>query len=83
MLNAADLPQDLDAHRFLVQWYGQDECIVEQHRGILCFDSEMLRFATEQGTLSVEGQDLGLEVLTDSRAKIKGQIISLSIEAKS
>jgi sporulation protein YqfC len=83
VLKTADLPQELDAHRFFVQWYGADECMVEQHRGILCFDSNTLRFATDQGTLIVTGQSLELEALTDSRAKINGQIISLSIEVKS
>lgn len=83
ILNAADLPQELDAHRFFVQWYGNDECLVEQHRGILCFDGSSVRLATEQGTLCISGNALELQTLTDSRAKVTGQIESLRIEEKS
>ncbi|MBR4906030.1 MAG: YabP/YqfC family sporulation protein [Clostridia bacterium] len=83
VLKAAELPQDLDAHRFFVQWYGSNECLVEQHRGILCFDGHLIRFQTEQGVLNVAGEALVLDALTDSRAMINGQIQTLSIEAKS
>ena len=83
ILRSADLPQELDAHRFFVQWYGMDECLVDQHRGILLFDSAMIRLQTDQGVLCVTGNGLELEALTESRAKINGQIAGLSIEAKS
>ena len=83
VLKTAELPQDLDANRFFVQWYGSTECLVEQHRGILCFDGDLIRFQTDQGVLSVSGNALVLDTLTDSRAMINGQIQTLSIEAKS
>ena len=83
ILKAADLPQELDAGRFYMQWYGIDECSVAQHRGILCFDGKTVRLATDQGVLCVLGDSLELEALTDSRALIKGQIESVRIEAKS
>lgn len=82
-MNAAELPQDLDPHRFFVQWYGADECLIERHRGILCFEDERIRVETEQGVLCVSGHGLSLETLTDTQLKISGQIIVLSIEAKS
>lgn len=83
ILKAAELPQELDAHRFFVQWYGKDECLVEQHRGILCFESGRIRIDTEQGVLCMIGDSMELETLTESRVKITGQIQSLSIEVKS
>ena len=83
ILKAAELPQELDAHRFYVQWYGADECLIEQHRGILCFDAGLIRLATDQGTLCISGESLELEALTDSRAKVTGQIEAVRIEEKS
>ena len=83
VLRTAELPQELDASRFFVQWYGSNECLVEQHRGILCFDDELIRFQTDQGVLNVAGEALVLDALTDSRAMINGQIYTLSIEEKS
>jgi len=83
ILHAADLPQELDAHRFYVQWYGGDECVIEQHRGILCFEDAVVRLSTDQGVLRIEGETLALDSLTDSCAKITGNIIAVSIEAES
>lgn len=83
ILKTADLPQELDARRFFVQWYGTDECLVEQHRGILCFDDTKVRLLTDQGVLCVSGDSLALEALTESRAKITGRLLTLSIEDKS
>lgn len=83
VLKATELPQELDANRFFVQWYGSDACLVEQHRGILCFDGALIRFQTDQGVLTVSGEALVLDALTESRAMVNGQIQTLSIEAKS
>ena len=83
ILKAAELPQELDAHRFFVRWYGSDECLVEQHLGILCFESTRIRIDTEQGVLCILGDSMELEALTGSCVKINGQIRTMSIEAKS
>lgn len=83
VLRAAGLPQDVDPHRFFLQWTGGAECRIEQHRGILGFGKDRIRFLTEQGTLSVEGDDLMLVQLTEARAVVRGLIRSVSLEGKS
>lgn len=83
VVRAADLPMDLDPHLFFVQWLGGNECMIEQHRGILSFAATQIRFLTEQGILTAEGEDLELEQMTASRAKVCGKIRSVSLEAKS
>lgn len=82
-LRKTDLPPEIDAHRFSVQWFGSDECLIEQHRGILCFDASRIRFSTEQGVLSVEGRDLVLRELTETDARILGSVNCISLEEKS
>lgn len=56
--------------------------MIEQHRGILRFEADTIRFATEQGVLSVNGTDLQMEQLTATRARISGAITSVSLEEK-
>ncbi len=51
--------------------------------GILCFEDVRVRLRTEQGTLSIEGEELSLYELTATRAKVTGRILSLSVEGKS
>ena len=82
-MKIADLPQDLDPHRFFVQWYGLDALSIERHKGILRFGSSEIRFLTEQGVLTINGEDLTLQKLTESEANVFGRILCLSVEAKS
>ncbi len=78
-----ELPEELDPHRFFVQWIGNGACLIEQHRGILCFAATEIRFLTEQGVLTVCGDALVMDCLTDVRARVSGSVRSVSLEAKS
>ena len=80
---AAELPQDLDPHLFFVQWLGDRELLIEQHRGILRLESALIRFQTEQGVLNVSGENLEIVVLTESRSLITGSVTGVSLERKS
>lgn len=82
-MKTAELPQDLDPHLFFVQWLGNGECLIEQHRGVLRFDPDRIRFLTEQGTVEVTGEALVCEQLTEARAKVRGEIKSVTLEGKS
>ncbi len=79
----AELPQDLDPHLFFLQWLGGTKLLIEQHRGILRLDNVLIRFQTEQGVLTVSGNDLGIDVLTENRSLITGSIGSVTLEGKS
>ena len=83
VLRSCGLPQELDTRQFFVQWIGGAECVIEQHRGILCFETQRIRFATEQGTIEITGDPLEMERLSESRALVRGKIRSVALEAKS
>jgi sporulation protein YqfC len=78
-----ELPEELDPHRFFVQWIGKGACLIEQHRGVLRFEQTRICFQTEQGILSIEGDSLEMDCLTDVRAKVSGSVRSVTLEAKS
>ena len=83
ILRGFELPQELDPHRFFVQWLGGAECLIEQHRGILCFEPDRIRFQTEQGILSFTGKSLEMTRLSESSALVCGGIRSVILEEKS
>jgi sporulation protein YqfC len=83
LIDAAELPQDLDPHLFFVQWLGVGEVLIEQHRGILRLEDSAIRFRTEQGVLTVSGESLEMTVLTESRSLISGSVTDVSLEVKS
>lgn len=83
VLRAMELPQDIDPHLLALRWIGGTDLLVEQHRGILRFQSDTIRFLSEQGVLLVSGTDLKMDRLTETRALISGDIQSVSFEEKS
>ena len=83
IVRVLELPQDLDPHLIAVHWIGGSELLVEQHRGILRFDCNVIRFSSEQGAVSVSGNDLVMEKMTETSAMIRGDICSVCFEDKS
>ncbi len=77
------MPADIDPHLFSIRWIGGETLIIEQHRGILTFCDDTIRFLSEQGVLCVTGEALKMEHLTDSCASISGTIRSIAFEEES
>ena len=80
LLRMMELPQDIDPHLLALHWVGRTDLLVEQHRGILQFTQETIRFNSEQGTMSITGSDLQMDRLTETRALIRGEIRAVSFE---
>lgn len=77
------MPADIDPHLFSIRWIGGEALMIEQHRGILTFCDDTIRFLSEQGVLCVTGEELKMEHLTDSCASISGTIRSIAFEEES
>lgn len=60
--------------RTLVELYGNERVLVEQHRGILSYGEEMIRVGTSFGCLTVEGHGLRLCCMSRSQLVIRGRI---------
>ena len=82
-LHWLQLPDDLDPHLVAVRLIGTESLLIEQHRGILRYGAEEIRFLSEQGILLVTGSELVIDKLTETRAMIFGNIRSVSFEEKS
>ena len=83
ILRILELPQDIDPHLLVIRWIGGGQLLIEQHRGILRFDAETIRFASEQGVLVVAGTDLIMDRMNETSALILGDIRSVFFEDKS
>ena len=66
--------------RTLVEIYGRDRILVEQHRGILSYGTERIRIGTTYGHLAVEGTDLRICCMSRSQLVIRGTILDLRME---
>lgn len=60
--------------RTLVELYGRERVLIEEHRGILDYGSECIRVGTSFGELIVEGHQLRLCCMSRSQLVIRGRI---------
>lgn len=60
---------------------GQERLHVEQHRGLIAYQQEEIRFRTACGQLQVLGQGLRFRLYTAAEAIITGRIDSVGIVA--
>lgn len=58
----------------LVEIYGNERVLVEQHRGILHYGEEEIRVGTGFGCLVIEGLELRLCCMSRSQLVIRGRI---------
>ena len=67
--------------RTLAEIYGTDRLLVEQHRGILSYGTEVIRIGATYGVLVVEGDALRLCCMSKSQLVVRGTILGLRMEA--
>lgn len=66
--------------RTLLELYGQERLLVEQHRGILRYGDDCIRIAATFGTLVVEGTELRLCCMSRSQLVIRGRLRAIRLE---
>lgn len=69
--------------RTLVELYGNERVLVEQHRGILRYGSACICIGTSFGELVVEGMELRLCCMSRSQLVIRGRIACVRTEGGS
>ncbi len=58
----------------LVELYGNERVLIEEHRGILGYGDEAIRVGTSFGALVIEGMELRLCCMSRSQLVIRGRI---------
>lgn len=66
--------------RTLIEIYGKERLLVEQHRGILAYGDECIRIGTSFGSLTVEGAQLRLCCMSRQQVVIRGRIDAVRTE---
>ena len=74
-------PEQALTPRTLAEVYGTERVLIEQHKGIVSYGSDVIRVGTTYGFLVVEGQDLRLCCMSRAQLVIRGKILGLRMEA--
>ena len=64
----------------LIELYGNERVLIEEHRGILAYGDEEIRVGTSFGMAVVEGRELRLCCMSRSQLVIRGRIACVRTE---
>ncbi|MBQ7099216.1 MAG: YabP/YqfC family sporulation protein [Oscillospiraceae bacterium] len=64
----------------LIELYGNERVLIEEHRGILGYGDDAIRVGTSFGALVVEGTELRLCCMSRSQLVIRGRIACVRTE---
>ena len=64
----------------LIELYGNERVLIEEHRGILGYGDEAIRVGTSFGALVIEGTELRLCCMSRSQLVIRGRIACVRTE---
>ncbi len=79
---ALDLPEEvlMDLPRMILT--GHEELYAENHRGILLYTHEHIRFVTRIGVVDVTGRNMELRSLAAEQLVISGELNEIRLEGK-
>lgn len=78
--DALDLPQDivLNVPRVIVT--GKIATFIENHKGIIEYNSELVKISTSIGVICVRGEDLHIKTIISDEITVEGKIIAIEFE---
>lgn len=71
------LPRDMVRDLPYVVMEGNDEMVIDNHKGIAVFTATMMKLRTSQGAITITGEGLRIEGLADGALVLRGQIKSV------
>ena len=78
--NALELPEEVVLKTLKTTIMGTESVTVENYKGIIAYDEELIKVKTDEGIMSVGGRNLTINTVTDSDIFISGEINSIRWE---
>lgn len=61
---------------------GNQECMIENYKGIIEYENEKIRLKTSSGIVSVEGEKLHINEIGEGEMLVKGKISRVLLEGE-
>lgn len=75
-----ELPKEIVLDLPKITLLGNEELLIENHKGIMQYSMEFMRVSTKCGMLIIEGQSLILKIITADNIHINGKIYKIWYE---
>lgn len=72
------LPSDMLAGAPIVTAIGRNEVCIENYKGILEYNSALIKILTKIGSIHIEGKNLNISYFTNEEMKITGMIYNIN-----
>ena len=66
----------------LVEIYGQERVLIENHRGIVCYEEHEIHVEVDFGVVIISGDKLSLRNMSKSRLIITGKICTVNLHGR-
>ncbi|MDF2588357.1 MAG: hypothetical protein K0S41_2198 [Anaerocolumna sp.] len=76
--NQLKLPSDILAGAPIITALGRNEVCVENYKGILEYNNNIIKILTKIGRVNIEGKNLVIQYFTNDEMKITGMIYSIN-----
>jgi sporulation protein YqfC len=80
LVEKLDLPKDVMLNLPKITIIGNDEITIENHKGIILFDRNIIKINTKVKIVNIEGEDFEILYIGDSTITISGKFKSISYE---
>lgn len=78
----ADLPKEISLDYSRMVLLGNKEFVIENYKGIVEYDNNIIRLNTLSGIISIEGNGLVINEISDDDVSVEGTIKLIGIEEK-
>jgi sporulation protein YqfC len=75
-----DLPRDLLADLFRLTLAGRGQLFIENHKGIILYQPDLIRLSVRGGEVIVRGRDLQVRFVYTAEMYIEGRIDTIEVE---
>lgn len=83
ILTALDLPEEVDLSMPKLTMLGNNELLIENHRGILQYSEAQIRLMTTEGVIRVTGETLCIREFSAESMSVLGHVFGWQYEAHS
>ena len=70
-----DIPDDITMNVTRITMVGRYHLLIENHKGIIEYTSELLRIRVDEGELCISGSGLSLAVIEPEQVEVNGTVM--------
>ncbi len=76
VIKSLELPEEVLLNKLQVNMISNSKITIQNHKGIICYSKEIIKINSNDGLLTINGEELNISSLITEEIIITGKIIS-------